>query len=67
VTYKEWEVGVPRSIRADTLWKVKAYRLGLFIADLAWHDVTELAKDRRTRGIADQLYRATGNISSSIA
>ena len=66
MTYEAWEMGVPEAIRGDTLWKVKAYRLALFLSDLAWHDVTKLAQDRRTREIADQLYRAAGNISSSI-
>jgi four helix bundle protein len=66
MTYEEWEQCVPGRIREDTLWKVEAYRLGLFTADLAWHDVSRLIKDRRTRELADQLYRAAGNISSNI-
>jgi four helix bundle protein len=57
---------VPSDIRDDTLWRIEAYRLGLFLSDLAWSDAGELLKNRRTAGIADQLYRATGNISSSI-
>jgi four helix bundle protein len=66
VTYDQWEADVPDAIRADTLWRVKAYRQGLFLADLAWRDVTKLVRDRRTRGIADQLFRAAGNISSNV-
>jgi len=66
VNYEEWETGVPTALRQDTLWKVEAYRLGLFLSDLAWRDVTKLAKDRRTFGVADQLFRATGNISSNV-
>jgi four helix bundle protein len=67
VTYEEWEQTIPPVIQGDTLWRVEAYRIGLFFSDLAWHDVTRLAKDHRTRGIADQLYRAVGNISSNVA
>jgi four helix bundle protein len=67
VTYDEWEASVPCSIREDSLWKVKAYRLALFLSDLSWTDVTKLVQDRRTAGLADQLYRAAGNISSNIA
>jgi four helix bundle protein len=67
VTYEEWEGDVPKVMRQDPLWRVEAYRLGLFLADLSWHDVTQLLKDRRTSGIADQLFRAAGNISSNIA
>jgi four helix bundle protein len=66
MTFEEWESQVPREIRDDTLWLVEAYRLGLFLSDLAWADSDRLMKNRRTAGIADQLFRATGNISSSI-
>jgi four helix bundle protein len=67
MTYEEWEASVPVQIRADTLWRVTAYRLGLFLSDLSWIDVTKLVADRRTVSIADQLYRAAGNISSNIS
>jgi four helix bundle protein len=64
--FEEWEAAVPECIRNDPLWKVQAYRLGLFLSDLAWSDATKLASDRRTAAVADQLYRAVGNISSNI-
>jgi four helix bundle protein len=67
MTYQQWEAEVPMEVRADTLWKIEAYRLGLFISDLAWHDRKRLMQDRRTFGIADQLYRAATNISSNVA
>jgi len=67
VTYEEWEACVPEVIRCDSLWRNTSYRLGLFLSDLAWHDVTKLVGDRRTISLADQLFRATGNISSNIA
>jgi len=58
---------VPRAITGDTLWRVEAYRLALFAADVGWKDVTRLAQDQRTRALADQLYRALGSISANIA
>ena len=67
MTYEEWEASVPALIREDSLWRVEAYRLRLFLSDLAWEDAGKLLKDRRTWGIADQLYRASGNISSNIS
>jgi four helix bundle protein len=67
VTYEEWERGVPAEIANDALWKVKAYRLALFVADIGWHDVTRLVQDRRTIGLADQLYRAVGSIGANMA
>ena len=65
--YVDWLKAVPVEITGDLLWKVEAYRLSLFLADLAWHDVTSLAKDRRTFGLSDQLYRAVGSISANIS
>jgi four helix bundle protein len=67
VDYAAWEKAVPDAITGDPLWRVEAYRLALFIADLGWHDVTKLMSDRRTLGMADQLYRALGGIGSQIA
>ena len=66
MTY-EWEEGVPAVIRSDSLWRVKAYRLGLFLSDLAWEDAGKLIGEPRARGTADQLYRAAANISSNIS
>ena len=67
MTQEEWEAKVPVEIRSDSLWRVEAYRLGLFLGDLTWTDCGRLLKDRRTLGIADQLYRAAGKISSCVA
>ena len=67
MNYEEWLENVPKEITGDSLWKVEAYRLALFTADIGWHDVTKLMQDRRTLGLSDQLYRALGSISSNIA
>ncbi|MGH7600590.1 MAG: four helix bundle protein [bacterium] len=66
MNYEEWEKTVPQAIKGDSVWKVTAYRLALFLADLGWQDVTALMKDRRTIGLSDQLYRALGSISANI-
>ena len=67
MNYKEWEATVPETITGDALWRVQAYRLALFAADIGWEDVTSLAQDRRTRALSDQLYRALGSVSANIA
>jgi four helix bundle protein len=67
MNYDEWEGTVPQAIREDSLWKIAAYRLALFLADLGWNDVTQLLRDRRTIGLADQLYRAACSISANVA
>ena len=67
MTFKEWMESVPREFREDPLWRMEVYRLSLFAADLAWPDVTKLIQDKRTIGLADQLYRAVGSASANIA
>ena len=63
----EWERSVPAALSDDALWRVRAYRLALFLSDQAWKDVTALGADGRTLGIASQLYRAVGSISANLA
>ena len=66
MNYNDWEKTVPDEIKQDSVWKSKAYRLSLFLAELAWHDATKLLKDKRTISLADQLFRAAGGISANI-
>jgi hypothetical protein len=66
MTYEEWEAQVPPEIRADTAWRVKAYRLGLFLGDLAAQDCSKLSKNPGTRDTAEQLSRAAARISSNV-
>lgn len=58
---------MPVEITGDSLWKMEAYRLSLFMSDIAWRDVTKLAADFRTRGLSDQLYRAIGSLAANIS
>ena len=67
MNFETWAKTVPAEITGDSLWKMEAYRLGLFAADLGWHDVTKLTKDRRTLDLAGQLYRALGSIEANIS
>lgn len=67
MNYQEWEASVPNDISSDSLWKVEAYRLSLFAAEIGWQDVTKLMQDTRTRSLSDQLYRALGSIGANLA
>jgi four helix bundle protein len=67
MNYDEWERSVPQEITGDSLWKMEAYRLGLFAGDVGWHDVTKLMRDKRTLDLSGQLYRALGSISANLA
>jgi four helix bundle protein len=67
VNFSDWEKEVPQSITADVLWKMRVYRVSLFVADIGWQDVTKLAQDPRTLKLSDQLYRALGSVGANIA
>jgi len=67
MNYDEWERTVPETITGDSLWNMRAYRLALFLSDLAWPDVTRLMRDRRTISLSAQLYRALGSIGANLA
>ena len=67
MNYQEWEKNVPVDITGDVLWKMEVYRLALFASDLAWSDAAKLARDRRTVGLSDQLYRAVGSMGANVA
>jgi four helix bundle protein len=67
MNFNDWLTTVPETITGDSLWKMEAYRLELFAADISWYDVTKLMQDKRTLDLSDQLYRAVGSISANIA
>lgn len=51
LAYEEWEQTVPEEIKSDSVWRMQAYRLALYAADIGWEDVVLLARDRKTIGI----------------
>ncbi|MBX7213065.1 MAG: four helix bundle protein [Thermoflexales bacterium] len=65
--FESWKQHVPPEITRDALWRVTAYQLATYLADLSWADVTGLVRDRRTVALADQLYRAACSIGANIA
>jgi four helix bundle protein len=65
--FEAWEKSVPRSITDDVLWKMRVYRLAMFVGESAWIDVTCLIRDQRTINLAGQLYEALGSISANFA
>ncbi|PYV92819.1 MAG: four helix bundle protein [Acidobacteria bacterium] len=67
MNYEDWADSVPNAITGDRLWRLEAYRLALFLADVGWHDVTKLIQDKRTLNLSDQLYRSVGSISANLA
>ncbi len=66
MNFSEWEKSVPGVIRSDALWKMKVYRLALFLSDVCWNDVSSLVIDQRTKPLSNQLYRAVGSIAANV-
>lgn len=67
MNYLEWSKTVAAELTGDPLWKVEAYRLALFAVDVAWPDVTKLMQDKRTIGLASQLYEAVGSVAANLS
>ncbi len=67
MNYQEWKQNVPIDFIGDPLWRVEAYRLGMFVVDIGWPDVTKLMHDKRTLSLSDQIYRGLGSISTNLA
>ena len=65
--YVNWERTLPLALTGDALWRQQAYRLSTFAVHASWSDVSKLAKDRRTVGVASQLFRAIGSVGANIA
>lgn len=66
MNFKSWVESLPATITDDPIWQTKVYQQALFAGELAWFDVCKLVQDKRTLSLSDQLYRATGGISSNI-
>jgi four helix bundle protein len=62
-----WEEQAPVPFRTDPVWSLASYWLSLYLADLAWSDVSLLYRDARARRIAGQLYEAVGSVGANIA
>jgi four helix bundle protein len=67
MTLDEWVATVPRAIREDLMWKVRAFQIGTYLAHLATDDVVTVARDVRVTVTADQLIRCIGGIGAAIA
>ena len=67
MNFESWKITVPPEITSDSLWHIQLYQQALFLGEISWVDATKLMQDQRTIRLSDQLYRATGKISSNIA
>src|SRR5205823_6941353 len=66
ISFDEWLAAARGPVIGDAVWRLPAYRLAMFCADIAWRDVTTLAKVPVTAPVAAQLYRALGSIGANL-
>ena len=67
MTYDEWEATLPQEVKDDRIWHVQAYRLALYLADLAELDTRFALEDPRFLHNATQLVRAAASVAAGIA
>jgi four helix bundle protein len=66
-SFQAWVAKADPEHSGDPLWRMSAYRLALYAVEIAWADATVLDRNRITRQIGAQLYRALGSIAANIA
>jgi four helix bundle protein len=65
--FMRWETHPPPTLFGDPIWRLPAYRIALFLADVAQHDVEVLSTTRAPRHVGDQLARAVDSIGANIS
>jgi len=67
VRYEAWEQSVPESIKSDSLWSLRIYRMALYAGETGRRDAQWLATRPQRGDLARQLASATESISTNIA
>ena len=65
--FREWEKEPPPDLRGDSLWRMTAYRMAYFLADLARQDAINLLNRRAPWHKVDQLERSVESVESNIS
>ena len=65
--FREWEKQPPPDLRGDSLWRMTAYRMAYFLAELVRHDATNLLQRRAPWHKVDQLERSIESVESNIS
>ena len=65
--FRAWEACAPTSFQGDLIWRFHAYRVALYLVDLAASDARGLHARRCSNDRVDQLVRAVGSISANVS
>lgn len=64
--FRAWEACAPASLQDDPIWRFHAYRVALYMMDLASSDVCSLQARRCSTHKVNQLERAMGSIAANV-
>ena len=65
--FETWEHGAPEQLRADPIWRTKAYRLSVYLTELLNADTDAIRTHVGAPTILPQLHDAAGSIGANIA
>ena len=65
--FREWEKEPPADLRGDSLWRMTAYRMAYFLAELVRDDARNLQHRGAPWHKIDQLERSVESVESNIA
>ena len=64
--FEHWSLSPPPELVGDPIWKLPAFRIGLFLAPIARDDTDPLASDAHYAHVSDQLLRSVNSIAANI-
>jgi four helix bundle protein len=65
--FRAWEACAPPSFCDDPIWRFHAYRVALYLLDLAASDARGLNSRRCSNHQVDRMVRAVGSISANVS
>ena len=65
--FRECEKHPPLHLRGDPIWRMTAYRMALFLADLVRFDVNLMVRGRAPRHKIDQLEGSVESVEANIS
>jgi four helix bundle protein len=65
--FREWEKDPPPDLRGDSLWRMTAYRMAYFLAELVRDDARHLQRRGAPWHKIDQLERSVESVESNIS
>jgi hypothetical protein len=65
--FEKWSLSPPPDLVGDSIWKLPAFRIGLFLSPIARQDTSQLGSDAHYDRVSRQLLRCIDSIAANIA